>query len=108
MKALKRLFFMNNRIKELESQNEYLNKILKARFDLAFSKLESLEQEKIYYVVIPEPDMIEAFKDSFSVVVSNLPWTCPPILVLQRELRELNLEELKLVNEAVNNRGVKE
>jgi len=59
--------------------------------------LEGLEQNKIYFLVLDEWDYLDqvAIQDAFARAKSDLQWTSPTILFINKAVNKLTAEEIE-------------
>lgn len=75
------------RIEELSSENKKLRKAYENQIDKVIRKLEELRQDRVYVLRVEKN--AEEIKEQLEELRDYIPWTLPPILVIQGgDLRE--------------------
>lgn len=78
---------MMKRIEELSSENKKLRKAYENQIDKVIRKLEELRQDRVYVLRVEKN--AEEIKEQLEELRDYIPWTLPPILVIQGgDLRE--------------------
>lgn len=84
---------MFNRLKLFFKTSKYYrkviieqNKLLDNKLSELVTKIESLDQDKVYFVVVDDYDDVRVFKDLLSLVSKRMRWSPPLIIIINKRL----------------------
>lgn len=72
-----------------------LKRVVELNMGEAVQKIEELEQDKLYYIIIDNSEDADKFMKSMSLIKTKLKWTVPNIIVLSKPLEQINIIKLK-------------
>lgn len=74
-----------------------INNLVDKNLVHAIDKIKELKQDKLYVIAIPDADHedILSIHSLIQKVKKEVPWTTPTILILNKELNEIDINELK-------------
>ena len=84
---------ITSKIETLKQENKELREILNYKIEATVKKIEQLEQDKIYYIV--EKSNPELFENYLRAFEKKIMWTMPNIIIINKEIKELDKSELK-------------
>ena len=92
---IKRQFELLRYKRTLIADNNRLKCLLNFKIDKILTKLEALDQDKVYFICIPEEEDAKYFSQMYSMVRANMKWTPPYILIVNKALNsEEDLQSL--------------
>ena len=92
---------------QLIRDNNEMNKLLNLKIGQILPNIEALDQSKLYYVIIEDPEHMILIEQFYCMLKSRLKWTAPYIILLEAELEELSEDKLQLLLKKVRANKIK-
>lgn len=88
---------LKRRIESLKKKNELLKSTADKKLKNLRYDLECLEQDQVYILRVDEENDIKMFREVINYLNKQIPWSLPPILVMNKDLLRVQKKDLSLV-----------